>query len=192
MVEDKIIWKRLIYQGKDYGDLYLVSNTGEIKGVKTGKIRKKNVNHEGYYFVACSLGSRDNKITFKVHKAVAETFIDNIDNYPVVNHIDGNKLNNNVENLEWVTYRENTLHVIKTNLINNDHSKRKVICLNNNIIFDSIKCAAVWCGCNRGTLSDYLGCRKDKRKTAGKHPETKESLTWMYYDDYIKQYKNVS
>ena len=41
----EIIWKRMIYHGKDLGDFYLVSNTGEVKGVKTGKIRKKNKNH---------------------------------------------------------------------------------------------------------------------------------------------------
>ena len=38
---NEVIWKRMIYHGKDLGDFYLVSNTGEIKGVKTGKIRKK-------------------------------------------------------------------------------------------------------------------------------------------------------
>ncbi len=52
---NNIIWKRMIYQGKDLGDYYLVSNTGEIKGVKTGKIRKKNINHEGYYFICVTV-----------------------------------------------------------------------------------------------------------------------------------------
>ena len=100
----EIIWKRMIYHGKDLGDFYLVSNTGEIKGVKTGKIRKKNINHEGYYFVVISLGSRENKPLIKIHRAVAETFIGNPNDLPVINHKDGNKLNNNVENLEFCTY----------------------------------------------------------------------------------------
>ena len=75
-----VIWKRMVYHGKDLGDYYLVSNTGEIKGVKTGKIRKKNVNHEGYYFVGISLGSRKNQPCVKIHRAVAETFLENTNN----------------------------------------------------------------------------------------------------------------
>ena len=58
---NNIIWKRMIYHDKDLGDYYLISNKGEIKGVKTGKVRKKNINHEGYYFVCVSLGSRNKK-----------------------------------------------------------------------------------------------------------------------------------
>lgn len=54
-MHNKIIWKRMIYHGSDLGDFYLVSDTGEIRGVKSGIIRKKNINHEGYYFVGVSL-----------------------------------------------------------------------------------------------------------------------------------------
>jgi hypothetical protein len=60
----------MIYQGEDLGDFYLVSNIGEIKGVKSGKIRTKNLLHSGYYFVSVSLGCRENKKTIRVHKAV--------------------------------------------------------------------------------------------------------------------------
>lgn len=109
-------WNRLIYQGKDLGDYYLISDTGEIKSVKTGLIRKKNINHEGYYFVSVSLGSRQDKPTIKNHRAVAESFTANPNNYSVVNHKDGNKLNNNVENLEWCTYSENSKHAYETGL----------------------------------------------------------------------------
>lgn len=109
-------WNRLIYRGKDLGDYYLISDTGEIKSVKTGLIRKKNINHEGYYFVSVSLGSRQDKPTIKNHRAVAESFTANPNNYPVVNHKDGNKLNNNVENLEWCTYSENSKHAFEIGL----------------------------------------------------------------------------
>ncbi len=114
---ENIIWKRMIYHGKDLGDYYLVSNTGEIKGVKTGKIRKKNINHEGYYYVSVSLGSRDNKPCIKIHRAVAETFLNNLNNYPVINHIDGNKMNNSITNLEWCTKQENQNHAVRTGLM---------------------------------------------------------------------------
>ena len=107
----------MIYHGEDLGDYYLVSNTGEIKGVKTGIIRKKNTNHEWYYFVVVSLGSRNDKPLIKVHRAVAETFLQNPNNYPVINHIDRNKLNNNVENLEFCSYSYNTIHAYENELI---------------------------------------------------------------------------
>lgn len=55
------IWERMIYQDKDLGDYYLISNTGKIKGVKTGKVRNQKISPTGYYVVGVSLGSRENK-----------------------------------------------------------------------------------------------------------------------------------
>lgn len=116
-MQEKEIWKRLIYQGKDYGDFYEVSNYGNIRNSKTRKVRRNNILKKGYYFVNGSLGSRENKITFRVHKAVAESFIDNPNNLPMVNHKDGNKLNNYIGNLEWCTNAENVQHAYDNNLI---------------------------------------------------------------------------
>ena len=110
-------WRRLIYQGKDYGNWYEVYNYGEIRNSKTKKVRKKNILKTGYYFVSGSLGSRKNKITFKVHKAVAETFINNLNNFPIINHKDGNKLNNRIDNLEWCTAQYNVQHAFDNGLI---------------------------------------------------------------------------
>lgn len=116
-MKEKEIWKRLIYQGNDYGDFYEVSNYGNIRNSKTHRVRSNNVHKTGYYFVSCSLGCREKKITFRNHKAVAESFIDNPNNLPMVNHKDGNKLNNYVDNLEWCTNAENIRHAINNNLI---------------------------------------------------------------------------
>ena len=112
----KEIWKRLIYHGEDLGDWYEVSNLGNIRNAKNHRIRKLNALQQGYYFVGVSLGNRNVKPCIKVHRAVAETFIPNPKNLPVINHIDGNKLNNNVENLEWCTYLDNTKHAVETGL----------------------------------------------------------------------------
>ena len=114
----KEIWERLIYHNKDYGDYYEVSNLGQIRNAKTKKIRKQNLFKKGKYcFVSGSLGSRNNKITFRVHRAVAETFIQNINNLPEINHKDGNKLNNCVDNLEWCTGAENMKHAMEYGLL---------------------------------------------------------------------------
>ena len=134
----EIIWKRMIYHGVDLGDYYLVSNTGEIKGVKTGKIRKKNINHKGYYFVCVSLGNRESKPLIKIHRAVAETFLINENNYPVINHKDGDKLNNNVDNLEFCTYQQNTQHAVENNLINYTPLKKKIMRLIDGLQFESV------------------------------------------------------
>lgn len=77
------------------------------------KIMKSVRHHTGYMIV--SLGRKPRK-TFLVHVLVANAFIENKDNKPYVNHIDGNKANNKTANLEWVTAKENTSHAIKTGL----------------------------------------------------------------------------
>lgn len=103
------MWKTLTYQGIKYENL-LISNLGNIRNNCTGTIYKQHVGKSGYKVVTISLGSRKNKKTFRIHKAIAETFIPNLDNLPVINHIDGNKLNNNIENLEWCTIKHNSQH----------------------------------------------------------------------------------
>lgn len=119
------IWKDI----KGYEGLYQVSNFGRIKGmekickscygstsIKKERILKNRINNKnGYYRV--TLYKEDGKKDFYVHRLVAETFIPNIDNKPAINHKDGDKGNNNVDNLEWVTYKENTNHAWKTKLI---------------------------------------------------------------------------
>lgn len=112
---NEIIWKTLIYQGKEYNN-FEVSIDGQIRNVNTKNTYKLYLNKNGYWQVCVSLGSRNNKKIFRVHKAVAETFIPNPDNKCTVNHIDGNKQNNVVNNLEWATYSENTQHAEQNGL----------------------------------------------------------------------------
>ena len=109
-----IEWKPI----KDYEDLYLVSNTGLVKSLHWGKekllkqvIRSKNYQ---YYFVGL-LKNKKRKY-FAVHRLVAQAFIENANNYTQVDHLDGNKLNNNANNLEWVTPKENTNRAWKLGL----------------------------------------------------------------------------
>lgn len=83
----------------------------------TKHIYKTHVNKSGYVQVCVSLGNRNKKKVFKLHRAVAETFIPNTENKPAVNHLDGNKQNNAVSNLEWATYSENMKHAYDNDLL---------------------------------------------------------------------------
>lgn len=96
---------------------YRVSNFGRIISRRTGfkYIMQYQITKKGYYLVGLYMD--DIKYYKSVHRLVALAFIDNPDSKPQVNHIDGNKLNNNASNLEWVTSSENRVHGIKNNLI---------------------------------------------------------------------------
>lgn len=103
------IWRPV----KGYEGLYEVSNFGRVralhyKGSKNLniKIMKQKLTRFGYYEVA--LNKNKTPKTFKVHRLVAEAFIPNPNNYPIINHKDECKTNNKVENLEWCTYKHNT------------------------------------------------------------------------------------
>lgn len=88
------IWKQI-------GDTeYFISNKGRFR--KGKYLRSISMDKEGYCH--CNVG----RSKLRVHRLVAEMFIPNPDNLPVVDHIDGNKSNNNVENLRWVTVQKNT------------------------------------------------------------------------------------
>lgn len=85
---------------------YSVSSTGNVRNNMTGRILKKGKNSLGYLYV--DLYSENNHKSVTVHKLVAEAFIENPENKNCIDHIDTNKENNNVGNLKWVTYKENT------------------------------------------------------------------------------------
>lgn len=118
---------------------YSISNKGNVKNDKTNKILVFGISTTGYKFV--NIKSKSTKI----HRLVAKAFIPNEHGYNIINHIDGDKLNNNVENLEWCTQSHNLKHAFNIGLrkpvINiegkNGYSK-KVIDLKTNKIYDSL------------------------------------------------------
>lgn len=109
------IWKDI----KGYEGLYQVSNLGNVRSLnfhreKKIKILKPNLKKDGYYETTLSKNSKFKWV--RTHRLVAEAFIPNIYNKPQVNHINGNKLDNKAENLEWCTNQENITHAIITGL----------------------------------------------------------------------------
>lgn len=115
----KEIWK--VY--KRIPNRFYVSTTGKIKSFSTKKPIKTNIDKYGYERIAIIVGSRTDKtrktINLKVHQMVAETFL----GLPTINHKDNNKLNNNIENLEWCSVGENVSKGWKDGLFKNIFSK---------------------------------------------------------------------
>lgn len=99
-----------------YEGFYQVSNLGRVKSFYRGKVHllKYQLDSQGYVIVTLSKGGKQKGC--KVHVLVAQAFIPNPENKPFVNHIDGNKSNPHVSNLEWVTQSENMKHAFRIGL----------------------------------------------------------------------------
>jgi len=89
---------------------YSVLDTGIVRNIKTGKIKVGISNNTGNGYLYVDIYNNGKKSRKYIHRLVAENFIPNIQNKPMVNHIDGNTKNNNASNLEWVTAQENVKH----------------------------------------------------------------------------------
>jgi uncharacterized Fe-S cluster protein YjdI len=103
------IWKKI----SGYEDSYEISTYGNIRNIKTCKFLSPS--KSGRY-VSVTLYKNGNRCTHSVHRLIAINFIDNPCGKEYVNHIDGNKHNNKVGNLEWVTASENSIHAVKNGL----------------------------------------------------------------------------
>ena len=93
-----------------------VSNKGRVRSLLRGtpRVLKTQTDNNGYHRIRVTIERE--KMTYKVHREVAKAFMPNPENLPQVNHKDGNKDNNSVDNLEWITNRDNAHHAIANGL----------------------------------------------------------------------------
>ena len=128
---------------KGYEGLYEVSNLGSIKSLIRNIILKPRTKSVGYCRVI--LRKNNKSIDKYIHRIIAETFITNLENKLEVNHINGIKNDNRIENLEWATAKENSNHAQRIGLCDarnkmiSKASSKQTIDLNTGIIFDSMK-----------------------------------------------------
>ena len=194
-------WKAIVIEKSgvvyDYTGLYEVSNLGMVKNSKTGRILKPRKSNRGYLYVDLSKDGKQER--FSIHRLVAYNFIfnDNFNEKTQVNHIDQNKQNNKQDNLEWCSSEYNMRYSHKGKIVSektreklskaqknsqiaqkhldklHEDGKRKVLCVEKNIAFDSIIEAGKWCN---GNGSNIGACCRGKQKTAyGYH--------WRYIEE---------
>lgn len=142
-------------------DNYGISNLGNIKNIKKKNVLTPYLNKSGYLtYTFCQNGI---KKTFRIHRLVALYFIPNPENLPYVNHKDGDKTNNKVENLEWVTAKENDNHARKTGLkIQEKPIIAENITTKETIAFKSVTEAGAILGVNKGTISKVLNGKRNQ------------------------------
>lgn len=209
-------WRDIIIEKNgvvyDYSGLYEVSNLGRVRSLNynhTGQIKvlKPGKNKKGYYSVVLSKDGSHKQ--FSVHRIVAEVFIPNPNNLPVVNHKDENPSNNSVDNLEWCTVKYNInygtgiqrrseaykgfkhsdeskrkISEARKGKQLSDESKRKISKANGKKIL-CVETKQVFDSVQEacewaGIKNGIIGCCKGKQHTAG-------GYHWMYYEDYLKQ-----
>lgn len=156
-------------------DNYMADKSGQVYSKKIKRFLKPISNESGYHYVI--LQSKCVKKKVLVHRIIATCFLQNNENKPFVNHIDGVKTNNCLDNLEWCTQSENTIHAFKLGLmmvsknsIDNIKklglmSAKPVIDVSNGMTFNSAIEASTYYNINYKTLNGYLKGKSPNKTT---------------------------
>ena len=164
------IWKDI----KRYEGIYEISNYGRILNTKTGKIKKHRKSKNGYHLISLS----DNGIVkaFYVHRLVAESFLDNPDNLPCVNHKDFDKTNNYADNLEYCTQKYNVNYTWNNGRMPAPPPQEPYrVKRSDGVVFSSLKEAGIKMGINSCIICNHL---KGRQKTV-------KGYTFEYYKEVL-------
>lgn len=163
---EKEIWKDI----PGFEGIYKISNFGNVHSIRYNKLIKISIGKRGYRVI--SLWYRGKGKTVAIHRLLALLFIPNELNLPCVNHKDGNKLNNDLNNLEWVTYSQNNQHAfdMKLKIANNPFGTKSKRGLFN---LDELKQIKIMKeeGYTNKHIAEYFDVEKStiQKITSGKH-----------------------
>jgi hypothetical protein len=152
----------------EYENYYQISNHANIRSIKRSVPTKsgylkpekertltQRISNKGYLTVTLSRNGKSN--SKHVHRLLAQAFIPNPENKATVNHLNGDKLDNRLENLEWATYSENALHAYRNGLYkSNERKRRLIIDTCTGLTYPSIKKAAMSLNIEYSTCRNYL------------------------------------
>lgn len=148
---------------------YLATEDGNVFSIKKNKWLKNSLMTNGYYVTTLRNMSNTKKTIF-IHRILGITYLENPNNYPMINHKNGVKADNRLENLEWVSASQNIQHAWNTGLIKRAYKKpslrlkyqnctmatKPLIDLQTGIFYNSVKEASTLLGINKYTLYGYL------------------------------------
>lgn len=169
MNEIKEEWKPI----QNYENRYLISNLGNVKTIKTNNLLKPELRKD---YLSVNLYNGKSYKHYSIHRLVAVHFIENKNNYSHVNHKDENKLNNNVNNLEWCTHKYNCNY---GTAIKRSKENRSITILQYNKSLKLINTYSSLMDAERETgipNNNICNCCKNKRKTAG-------GYIWKYEEE---------
>lgn len=169
---------------------YTIDESGIVKNISRDYILKPRNSGYGAYCTVALVNDKGKRKTKFIHRLVAETYLPNPNNKPVVNHVDGNKYNNHVSNLEWVTVAENIQHAYDTGL----HSKAKgVDSPNTKLSAQKVHnvCASLMDGLKISCVAKLHGVSESIVKNIKKGTCFKE-ITSSYNLSSVKRYHRLS